>query len=161
MVSIRGWVINRLASIPSALAPLAMIRPGLDPLQRALGDDDGDLINLGGHLTALLSGCGSDAAARLGNSSDLRRCLGGAFREQLVELLARGAGGLAKHPDGGPGAFGLVLVAHELDDLPVPAGQLTDAFGRGDLRRHVFAPLRGIGEESLVVDGYFGASPRC
>jgi hypothetical protein len=39
----------------------------------------------------------------------------------------------------------------------VPAGQLTDAFGRGDLRRHVFAPLRGIGEESLVVDGYFGA----
>jgi hypothetical protein len=37
-------------------------------------------------------------------------------------------GGLAEHPDDGPGAFGLVLVAHELGDLPVPAGEL-DAFG--------------------------------
>jgi hypothetical protein len=54
------------------------------------------------------------------NAGDLGGDLGGALGEQLVELLDRHAGGLAEDAYGGAGALGLVLGAHEPDDLPVP-----------------------------------------
>src|SRR5262249_24735684 len=75
-----------------------------------------------------------------------------ALREELVELLDGDTGGLAEDADRGAGALGLVLGAHEPDDLPVPRRQLGDALGPGDLRRHLLGPLAGIGEESFVVD---------
>src|ERR1022692_5246606 len=95
----------------------------------------------------------SDAAARLGNAGDPGSGLGRALGEQLVELLDGDAGGLAQDADRGPGALGLVVGAHEPDDLPVPWRQVLDARGPGDLRGHVLGPLTGVGEESLVVDG--------
>src|SRR5258708_6121707 len=109
---------------------------GIAALERALGEDDGNLLDLGGHLTALLSGCGSDAAAGLRDAGDLRRDLGRALREELVKLLDRHARGLAQHPHGGAGAFGLVLVPHELDDLPVPVGELRISLLPADLGCH-------------------------
>src|SRR5665213_1175187 len=68
----------------------------------------------------------SDAAARLGDARDLRRQLGRALREELVQLLHRDARGLAQYPDGRPGALGLILGPHESDDGPVPVGQEVD-----------------------------------
>src|SRR5215469_14208355 len=100
-----------------------------------------------------VSACGSDAAARLGNPGDLRRFLRWPVREQLVKLLDGNAGGLAEHADGRAGTLGVVLVPHELDDLPVPFGELGEALLAGQQWSHLLAPLRGVGEESLVVDG--------
>src|SRR5579859_7899508 len=94
----------------------------------------------------------SDAATRLGYAGDLGGELGGTLREELVELLDGDAGGLAEDADRGPGALGLVLGAHEPDDLPVPRRQLADARGAGDLRGHLLGPLARVGEESFVVD---------
>src|SRR5215472_16517826 len=95
---------------------------------------------------------GSDAAARLGDSGDLRRGLGWSLGEELVKLFDRHAGGLAEYPDRWPRAFVLVFVPHELDDLPVPFGEFGDSFGAGDLGRHVLGPLAGVDKESLVTD---------
>lgn len=57
--------------------------------------------------------------------------------------------GLAEHPDDGPDAFGLLLVAHELGDLPVPAGEL-DAFSIGDLRGHLLGKYWGWRSPCMV-----------
>src|SRR6266702_7176603 len=90
----------------------------------------------------------SDTATGFGDAGDLRRQLGWSLREQLVELLDADAGGPAQRPHGRPGALLRVLVAHELEDLPVLLGQRVDAGRVGDLGRHVVPPLVGIGEES-------------
>src|SRR5262249_35080462 len=63
-------------------------------------------------------------------------------------------GCLAKNPHRRTGALGLIFVTHELDDLPVPVGELADGLLAGDLWRHLRLPLAGVGEEALVVDGY-------
>src|SRR5215471_13787300 len=97
---------------------------------------------------------GSDAAPGLGDASHLGGDLGWALREQLVQLLDADPGGLAQDPDRRPGALFPVLVPHELDDLPVPVGQLIDALGLGDLRRHLLGPLTRVGEEPVVTDGH-------
>src|SRR5215831_19837890 len=97
---------------------------------------------------------GSDAAPGLGDAGHLGGDLGRALREQLVQLLDADPGGLAQDPDRRPGALLLVLVPHELDDLPVPVGQLIDALGHGDLRRHLLGPLTRVGEEPVVTDGH-------
>src|SRR5579875_781923 len=97
---------------------------------------------------------GSDAPAGLGYPGDLGRYLGRSLGKELIKLPDRDPGGLAEGPDGGPGALGLVLVPHQPDDLPVPLGQLVDAVGRGDLRRHVLRPRGRIGEETLRIDGH-------
>src|SRR5260370_8379150 len=96
-----------------------------------------------------------DAAAWLGDAGDLRGELGRPLGTPVVERLDGDAGGLAEHPDSRPGALGLVLVPHELDDLPVPLGELGDAFLGGDQRGHLLSPLGGVGEEPLVVKGDF------
>lgn len=64
--------------------------------------------------------------------------------------------GLAEHPDDGPDAFGLLLVAHELGDLPVPAGEL-DAFSIGDLRGHLLGKYLGL---AITVHGVAGSQHR-
>src|SRR5215472_9463179 len=97
---------------------------------------------------------GSDAAPRFGNAGHLGGDLGWALREELVELLDGDPRGLAQDPDRGPGALLLVLVPHEPDDLPVLGGQMIDALGLGDLRRHFLGPLAGVGEEAVVADGH-------
>src|SRR5215469_3029684 len=97
---------------------------------------------------------GSDAAPRLGDAGHLGGDLGWALREELVELLDADPRGLPQDPDGGPGALLLVLVPHERDDSPVPAGQMIDALGFGDLGRHFLGPLAGVGEKAVLADGH-------
>src|SRR5690606_15553242 len=94
----------------------------------------------------------SDAAARLGDAGDLGGHLGGALREELVELLDAHARGLAEDPDGRARALLEVLGPHELEDLPVVGRQLVDAGLLGELDGDLGVPLLGLGEEALVVD---------
>src|SRR5918994_4771042 len=68
-----------------------------------------------------------DAALGLGDAADLGGELGRSLGEELIELLDRDAGFLAERADGGRGAGCEVALAHELDDEPVPVGQLGDA----------------------------------
>src|SRR5688572_28250499 len=137
---------NRLASMPSARAPLAMIRPGYTPSSEPFEM----MIETFSMVSAMVSAPFSDAAARLGNPGDPGRDLGRAFGEQLVQLLHRHARGLSEHPHGGAGAVDGVFVAHEADDLPVRVGQGFDAFPPSKLRSHLLRPLLGVDEESLV-----------
>src|SRR5664280_2022879 len=95
---------------------------------------------------------GPDAAARLGDAADLGRQLRGPVREQRVELLDGHARGLAQRADRGRRAALEVGLAHEAHDLPVAIGELADAVGRRDLLRDRIVPLRGVQQESLVVD---------
>src|ERR1051326_2231787 len=82
---------NRFASIPSARAPLAMIRPGYTP-----SSDPWEMttepFSIVADMPALLSAYGSDAAAGLGNAGDFRGELGRALGEELVQLLDGHAG---------------------------------------------------------------------
>src|ERR1700756_4797201 len=68
-----------------------------------------------------------DAASRLGDAGDLRGKLGRALGEQLIQLLDRDARRLAERSNRRRRAVLLVGAAHEVDDSPVPVGQLGDA----------------------------------
>src|SRR6266540_6612498 len=93
-----------------------------------------------------------DAAAGLGDAADLGGQLGRAFGEELVELLDRHARLLAERADRGRGAGGEEAVAHELDDQPVPLGQLRDPVLGGDRLGELLVPLLWVGEEAFGVD---------
>src|SRR5512133_510149 len=94
-----------------------------------------------------------DAALGLGDAADLGGELGGALREELVELLDRDAGFLAERADRGRVARVEVALAHEADDEPVPVGQLGDPVLPRDLLGDPLVPLLGIGQEAFGVDG--------
>src|ERR1039457_1597946 len=142
---------NRLASMPSALGPLAMISAGEIPSREPFHTMI-ETFSMVASMTNDRPLGASDAAAWLGDPGDLGGGLGRPLGEELVELLDGDAGGLAEHADGGAGSLGLVFGAHEPDDLPVPRREFVDALGLGDLWRHVLGPLAGFGEESFVAD---------
>ena len=73
--------------------------------------------------------------------------------EQLVELLDGHAGGLAERPDGGAGALSWYSLRMNRMTCQWRSVSVVDAPRRGDLRRHLLAPLLGVDEEALVVDG--------
>ena len=64
---------------------------------------------------------------------------------------------LAKHPHSWAGARGLVLLAHEADDLPVTLGEGIDVLTVCQLDGHLFRPLGRVDQESLVVQFDGGA----
>src|SRR5690242_18125223 len=102
--------------------------PSSDPFEMMI-----ETFSIGAGAVSVMSPTSSDAAARLGDAGDpcgdLRRALG----EQLVQLLDAHPGGLAEHADRRSGPLLEVLVAHEVDDLPVVGRQLVDPFAAGDL----------------------------
>src|SRR5476651_2541573 len=89
---------NRFASIPSARAPLAMIRPGYTPSSEPLEMMTETLV-IGSGLAAslIVVAFHSNAAAGFGDAGDLGCHLRRALGEQLVELLHRDPRGLAEH----------------------------------------------------------------
>src|SRR3954452_12717989 len=90
---------NKLASMPSARAPLAMISPGYTPSSEPF-----EMMIETFSMVSAMSVVLSDAAAGLRDSGDLGGDLRGTLGEQLVELLDRHAARLAEHADGRPGA---------------------------------------------------------
>src|SRR6266511_2677268 len=92
------------------------------------------------------------AAFGLGDAADLGCELGGALREELVELLDRDARFLAERADRRCRAGREIAVAHEPDDEPVAVAERGDAVLACDLLGELLAPLLGIGEEAFGVD---------
>src|SRR6266540_4042902 len=93
-----------------------------------------------------------DAALGLVDAADLGGELGRSLGEELVELLDGDAGFLAERADRGSGSGRQVALAHELDDQPVPVGQLRDAVLGCDCLGDLLVPLLGIRHEALGVD---------
>src|ERR1035437_252050 len=93
-----------------------------------------------------------DAPPWLGYSGDPRSHLCGSLGKQLVQLLDRYAGGLAKHSHGRTGSVLLELPAHEPDDLPVAVGEIGNAFFARQSWNHRLCPLIRPEEEPLLID---------